>query len=395
MPYIRPVIRKIYYACLGLGDHFIRKFIRPGKDNAIKKVLVIRLDSLGDFILWLDAAKGLRNLYPSDSYEVILLGNREWIELAEGLPLFDEVWELDRLQFKMNPLYRWRLLGRIKQYGFDIVIHPTFSREYYYGDTIAYVSGAKERIGSEGDLSNITMREKKRSDRWYSRLVPASKTSLMEIERNTEFLRGLGLESFQPNMPEFPIKGNLPKWLGNEEPYYLIFPGASWSGKQWPVDNFVKLAALIHERTSWMGLICGSINETGLGQQLLEQAGNIVKNYVGKTSLSELAKMIAHAKFIVGNDSGAMHIAAAVRTPAVCILGGGHFGRFMPYRGVTTKNTQHLPVVAFHPMDCFNCNWHCIYSVLPGRPVPCVERVTVEQAWKEIENICQNQIALI
>src|SRR5689334_14397281 len=76
-------------------------------------VLVVRLDAIGDFVLWLDAARGLRCLYPANRYRLVLVGNALWTELAAVQPLFDEVIPIDTTRLNADGGYRrstWRLI---------------------------------------------------------------------------------------------------------------------------------------------------------------------------------------------------------------------------------------------------------------------------------------------
>ena len=63
----------------------------------------------------------------------------------------------------------------------------------------------------------------------------------------------------------------------------------------------------------------------------------------------------------VDERTSAMNIAAACGVAAVCILGGGHYGRFMPYE-VEQADGRPLPRAIIHQMSCFGCNWQCIYQ---------------------------------
>jgi len=87
----------------------------------------------------------------------------------------------------------------------------------------------------------------------------------------------------------------------------------------------------------------------------------------------------------VGNDTSAVHIAAAVGTPSVCILGGGHYGRFLPYATETDKQVSPIPVT--HQMDCFNCNWQCTQPHRKGDAAPCISNIQVNQVFEAIEKI--------
>ncbi|MCB0337186.1 MAG: hypothetical protein KDD62_12800, partial [Bdellovibrionales bacterium] len=77
-------------------------------------------------------------------------------------------------------------------------------------------------------------------------------------------------------------------------------------------------------------------------------------NLCGKTSLPQTAALLANAKIALGAETAGAHIAAAVKTPHVILLGGGHFGRFMPYSAYTSAVSL--------PLQCFACNWRCQFD---------------------------------
>ena len=119
---------------------------------------------------------------------------------------------------------------------------------------------------------------------------------------------------------------------------------------------------------------------------MMAAARSPLLNWVGRTSLPGLAAVLAHAELLVGNETSAIHVAAAVGTPAVCILGGGHYGRFMPYL-VEQRDGRPLPVAAVHRMGCFGCDWRCVYHPPREAPVPCIEQLTVEDVWAAVHGV--------
>jgi len=355
-----------------------------------KRVLLIRLDAIGDFILWLDAAKDLRKLYPQGQFELVLLGNERWTSLAQDLPYFDRVWSLNILRFINNSVYRFKMLRKVRQTGFDIVIQPTFSRVFLTGDQLLVSAGAGEKIAFQGDYSNIKPWQKRISDKWHTRIITSDNKPLMELVRNAEFMRGLGLKNFYADVPDLMVQAPLPESLRDAD-YYVLFPGAGFDMKRWPTSSFARLAQKIYQATGWLGIICGGKGEEVTGKELLERVNVPIQNWTGYTSLKELAVIINRAHLLVGNDTGAVHIAAAVSTPAVCILGGGHYGRFIPYQ-VEVGTAKPLPVPVTHEMDCFGCGWQCIYDVLSGEPVPCIKHISVEAVWKEVCMILEKKV---
>jgi len=371
---IKTVLRPVIMGLKCLLDTLFFLFNRGNKTTK-KSILIIRLDAIGDFVLWLDAAKELRQLYPKDTHRITLIANAAWAPLAELLPYFDDVWPIDRLAFYRNMPYRWKQLRKVRNTFFDIAIQPTFSREFLLGDSLIRICGANERIGSVSDLTNIRPWQKQISDRWYTWLVPASVEPLMELERNAEFLRGLGVKDYIARIAVLPTVAQLPSELRIDESYFILFPGASWSGRQWPIEHFAKVLNTLHQRTGWLGILCGSKGERELCAAVLTASGVHAVNMAGDTSLPEFAEVVRGARLLIGNETSAVHIAAAVNTPSVCILGGGHYGRFMPYCVEGKSN----PVAVINKLECFGCNWECAKIYEAGSSVPCISGVTVEQ----------------
>lgn len=346
--------------------------------NKTKKksnLLVVRLDAIGDFIIWLDSAKRYRQLYPDQ--KIILIANAAWADMAQGLPYWDEVWPVKLRDLVRKPFYRWELLRRVRKTHFSTAIQPTFSRILMHGDSLIRATHATQRIGSIGDTANISAGDKATSDLWYTRLLPATDLPLMELERNAEFNRSLGAGDQVASVGHLPVLADLPSALTDLGCYFVIFPGASWVGRMWPTLAFAAVARRLAQDHDWRLVVCGSQQEAALAEVVIRQAalpGAV--NLAGKTSLAEFAEVVRHAQCLIGNETSAVHIAAAVGTASVCVLGGGHFGRFMPY---TEAAKGMKPVAVYKSMPCFRCNWECNQANKDGGSVPCISGITVEQ----------------
>jgi ADP-heptose:LPS heptosyltransferase len=386
---LRTLLRDSFKLAVLLGDSTIIKSSGPAIRHRIKKVLIVRVDAIGDFVLWLDAAKQLRKIYPQDRYTITLLGNSTWAGLADKLPYWDEFLSLDRVKFERHVSYRWRFLRRIRDIRFDLAIQPNYFRDEYVGDTIVRASHAAERIGSAGEQYNINKVLKKYCDRWYTRLVPAELKPLTALERNAEFMRGLGLKNFSPSLPRLPFgKETLRRFPSLPSHYYILFPGAGQSIKRWPVNRFGELARLLYRTKKIKGVICGGLQDRILATKLASSVPDVpLYNMVGRTTLLQLFGLIAQADLVVSNDTSGVHFAAAAGTPAVCILGGGHYGLFLPYRLETQTDQSPLPRVVIHPMNCFGCNWRCRYSLKRGNPAPCIARISTDAVWEQVREL--------
>ncbi|MBW1746667.1 MAG: hypothetical protein JRG74_11105 [Deltaproteobacteria bacterium] len=127
-----------------------------------------------------------------------------------------------------------------------------------------------------------------------------------------------------------------------------------------------------------------------VGEALIAIMNIPAVNMADETDLTELVAIIKDAQFLLGNDTSAVHIATAVATPAFCLLGGGHYGRFMLY-DIENKTKKPHPVAIIHQMDCFSCNWRCRYFVEDGKPCPCIEKISVEEVFAALKPLLKKR----
>jgi ADP-heptose:LPS heptosyltransferase len=339
-------------------------------------VLLVKLDAIGDFIVWLGCSPQLRRRFVRE--RLILVCNQAVAHLAAASGHFDAVILLQPERFKTHWPYRLRMLRQIRREGCRTAIQPTYSRRFLLGESIIRCSGARKRIGSLGDNSNMSALEKRLADRWYTQLLPANPAPLSELERHQEFLHHLGVPSPSIELASLP-SAPWPEGVAKPSHSYLVlFPGAGAALRRWPPDRFAALAIALYHSHGLQPVICGSAADTPLGDAIAAHLANLaVINLCGATSLLELIGVIGDAQLLVANETSASHIAAATGTPSVCLLGGGHFGRFMPYPAAAP---QPHPVAVYQSMPCFHCNWQCIHPLEPEAPAPCLDAITVEMA---------------
>ena len=349
-------------------------------------VVVVRLDNIGDFILWLDGARAIRRAYPRPGHALTLVVSDTLQEFAVASGLFDDVIPVDRKRHFEDVSYRHKILRMIAVKHFETAINPTYSRNVWLDDLAIRASGATERMGHKGDVANANPLAKRIGDRWYTRMLAIEGHQKHELVRNWEFAR-----HFDPQLrlryPELePTMVERPGWLPpDSSAYYVLFPGSAWPIKQWPVDHFAELARKIHDRTGWHAYICGGTAEFSTAQDLIQRTGTLpIENACGRTGLAELAGVIAGASLVVTNDSSAIHFARALRRPAVAIVGGGQFGRFLPYPELPQQGRR-ISHCAYQSMPCYHCNWCCIHDRAADDPAPCITAVSVDQVWASVE----------
>ena len=353
--------------------------------NQKNGIVLIRLDGIGDFIIWLDSAKEYRQIYPNQ--KIVLVANSSWSDLASNLPYWDEVWSVNLSYLRSNLLYRWAMLRKIRRANFEIAIQPTYSRALLDGDSFIRASNAMQRIGSVGDSTNISLHDKAIGDKWYTKLISANPALLMELLRNSEFITNLAEINFNACMPVLSPRIRLSGSLGIQRRYAILFPGASWQGRRWSVKSFAKVAEYLSQKYYLSIVLCGSDSDRVLCQEIGDLVISKCFNIAGKTTLLELAEIIRNAELLIANETSAVHIAAAVSTPAICILGGGHYSRFLPYPDFIA-GIKPSPVIT--KMDCYGCNWQCSMEYKGFGPVPCIKNIDVDAVLELIDDMIKS-----
>jgi ADP-heptose:LPS heptosyltransferase len=340
--------------------------------------LLLRLDRLGDFIVWLGSgAREVAN-YARSRGPCIALVDSQWAELALRLDLFDEVWPLEVKRFLKNPLYRIAILLRLRKRGFDVVIQPRSSRSFLLEDLIVWTTQAPESIGNAGDDANTGAWLKRLSDRWYTRQIPLPSGEPQERRRNIAFARGLSGKA--PTAVEFEFDPDVGERLRLPENFFVVAPGAGAEGRIWPAARFTEIAARLHTHRGWLCVLVGTAQERVLAAPIKAALGENCRDFMGKLCLEDVGAVLERARLVIGNESSAAHFAAHVGTTAIVVLGGGHFGRFLP----RDDSSGSAPRPVYKPMDCFGCNWQCRYSVPKASPKPCIDRIGVEDVWHAV-----------
>lgn len=342
---------------------------------------IVRLDAIGDFVMWLPAGHALVGDLKAKKQPVVLIANALWASWAAELLGIDQVVLVDKKRFDCELGYRLQVLRQIHKLRLGRVVAPTYSRIPGDGnDTLVYASSATVRIGNRG------YRSQHRVAGWLRWLLNLGYTRVLspddmdskgmlrsEPEINAGFSLALGLpqKELVGRLTEDPTTV-LADMALTPKSYVVIIPGSSWGGKTWPVEHFAEIGREVSDR-GWTVIVSGSPNERALCEELATACGGI--NQAGCTSLAMLAKLIQGARLVIGNDSAGMHIAVAARTDSVCVMWGGSFGRFIPYAAdVLPAGLQARAV--FHRMPCFGCTGHCPLPTVHGK-VPCIASVTV------------------
>lgn len=342
-----------------------------------KVILVIRLDAIGDSIIWLDQAKEYRDAFPN--HKIVLFHDSRWKEIAKNLPFFDECIEFDRNRKDILRYYR-QILHKLNQYTYEKIFSPVFHRDPMLEDFFIRNTNAIEKIGyKKNSIDTI-------GDKYYTRLI-SSDGSIMELQRNAHFVRQTINPDFISHLPIIPFPLPDTKILTGIEQYAVFFVGAGNPLRSWPIEKFRQIIDYINCSTI---VFCGSNSDKSVFEgSCFNSSSKKIVTLFGQTTLIELISVIAKAELVISNDTSAAHIAIATRTPSIVLLGGGDEGQFHPYQADSISELEKsiLPRLVSSPdHSCFNCGWNCKYPLKNGR-WKCIADIQVSDVIKAIQNI--------
>ena len=308
-----------------------------------KTILLIRIDSIGDYILFRNFIKFLKESDKFQGYKFTLCGNRVWEELAINLDsnwVSEFIW-LDRDKFLHNIIYKISLLNIIHSKGFETVLNFAYSRELLFGDQIVKSSRATNRIG----ISSSPEKEKRTkifSNRFYTNLIQSSEGNKFEFYRNKELVEKLIEKEIFIRKASLDV--SKVKSIFNENtPHVVVFPGAKDFKRRWNVVSFSEVCKYLMNNYEYKILLAGSKDDIEMGNKINNLCGSSeIRNLCGTTSMLEFAKLISSATLLISNETSAVHFSAAVGTSFICISNGNHFGRFNPYPDEVFNKGQYI-----------------------------------------------------
>jgi len=350
----------------------VRLFVPRGRSGGS---LVLKIDALGDLFIWMSSGIADVAQFACTAGSTALIARRELAEFISSFGLFDEVIPLDTKRFDKDLRYRWKFLAGIRRRGYDQVLQMRIARQFTLEDSIVRAAGVPA-TGPVGDRSNLPDWEAAIGDRYYKPLITFAmqEHEMLRNRKVTKALTGKAPRRFEIDL------SNAKRPEGVSADYFILAPGAGWSSRKWPVENFITVARSI---TGLQCVVTGTVSERAEGNAIAFAVGGL--NLCGEIDLTDLIALVKGARFVLANESGLSHVAGYCDTPSVSILGGGHYGWFMPYP--EECGLKFSPRSVSYVMPCYNCNWQCRLPHRIGGPVPCIEAVSVSSVCAAIKEI--------
>jgi ADP-heptose:LPS heptosyltransferase len=138
--------------------------------------------------------------------------------------------------------------------------------------------------------------------------------------------------------------------------------------RSWGLDNYRDLCNSINDKI----ILLGTNNE--LSSLEFVRAGRPNIKTITVLKLSQISAVLSKCLIFIGNDSGLTHLAHQLGRPMIAIIGGGKFGKFFPYK------ERDDALFLYNKLDCFGCNWKCIYD-----KKYCLTEIKVDQVMNSIK----------
>ncbi len=293
-------LRKILKTCLFVLVTTIDNLIkRKSEVKAVNsnKLLIVKIDGIGDYILFRNFLKLIKESGKFKNYSITLCANIINKDIAEQYDkefVNEFIW-IEPIKLATNLKYRKSIKQIFLTKNFDYAIQPTLSRQSLIGDSIIKFSSAQKKIGSSSDMNNISTFELLFTDKYFDRLINVSEQTEFEFIQNKKFFSSLTESTINISVPY--INTDKPNHYGK---YILITPGSGSKRRQWALEKYRQL---ISNYPNYTFIISGSLNDLELSNKISENFLNVI-NITGKYKLNELVGLIHNSLLLVSGDTG-------------------------------------------------------------------------------------------
>jgi heptosyltransferase-1 len=274
-----------------------------------ERILIVKPSSLGDIIHSLAVLNAIKS---RGEYIVDWVVASGFEGILEGHPMIRRLWIIEKSRWQ-PPAGLWRfprdillLSRRLKAEKYSVVIDL---QGLFRSGLITFLSGAPVRVGFSDAREGSPL--------FYNRSLSGGR-DLHAVERYLRLLRLIGIDTEEVRFPMPPIEDKLPITV----PYYIVVPGARWQSKRWLPEYFGEtIYALSRLIPKLKAVLVGGAEDRGVSEEVRAYSTTECIDLTGKTTLKQLMQLIRGASFVITNDSGPMHLAAAYGIPVFAIFG--------------------------------------------------------------------------
>lgn len=339
----------------------------------IRKVLVIRLGSIGDIVLTTPVLRALKGGFPKAKICTIVKG--EYVQILEGNPHVDEIITVDTRGEHKGFWRLVRLAKALRREGFDLVVDLHANLRSLL---ISSLVGGRRKI-------RYRKRWLQRRAMVYLKGFPVKSRHTVDLYLET--LRPLGIEAIH-RLPEvsladedFRFAQGLLNAEGAKGGELLIGinPGAKWPTKRWTAEGFSALGDLLIEKYGARVIVFRDGTNSRFVAQVLSGMAHRPITPPERLSLGQLTALIGNCRLLVTNDSGPMHLAVGRGVPVVAMFGPTH-----PKLGFFPLGER--DIVLSKELNCSPCSLHGRRKCHKGVR-ECMELITVDEVISAVDGI--------
>ena len=324
----------------------------------VKRVLVVRLRSIGDTVLATPSLIALRRFLPEAQIDILL---EDWVApLLEGFDAVDNVLTVSRKSKKS----RFAAARRIRKNKYDVAFN------LHGGTTATFfvrASGAKHRVGSSNFSYSFL----------YNHLLSSAsyfwqKEFTHSAEQQLALLGFVGVPVEDKPKSRLNVNPNFKFQISN---YALLHPVAAFDTKQWATENFARIAEYLSAKD--LQIVAVATKKEREVLENLQKLSNVPITIFDDLNLPEITTLVSRARIFVGNDSGIAHIAAAVQTPSIVIFGSSNRNHWRPWTDAPNE-------IVYENLPCQPCAGYfcrefdapkCILSVKTESVIEAIEKI--------------------
>ena len=289
------------------------------------KRLIIGPAWVGDMVMAQALAKRLKHF--DQEGEIHIVAPAATLPLVARMEQISRGWLLDITHGRFDLAKRWHLAKQLKAERFDeaLILPRSFKAA-----VIPFLAGIRHRKGAIGEMRFGLINHPIASDKSVGRTVD----EFVSFARNGPLMPG---EQPRLSAHEIPTEKRKAFGLVPGKISVALCPGAEYgSAKRWPARHFASLAQNLARRDISC-ILLGGPKERALGQAISQAATSpLVVDLTGKTTLLEVVDLLGQADMVVSNDSGLMHVAAALERPIIALYGSSSPERTPPLSGQAT-----------------------------------------------------------
>jgi len=333
----------------------------------MQSILIIAPNWIGDAVSTQPLLANLKALYPNSKIDILA---SNWV--APVYRACSEVHEVIEAKFEHQKL-QWNLRKQLakvieaKNYQACFVLPNSFKSAL-----IPWLANIPFRIGYRGELRfgliNLALDNPSKVNR------PPMVEHYLALSQLLKDDESIHLDKLVPKLnvsgaAKQQVEQKLQVANINSDSIYVICPGAEYGpSKRWPTEHFAVLAQqLITQNSNNQIIVLGSKSDHSLAQEITSQGQQVsnIYNWCGNTSLDEAIALIGMSQAVVSNDSGLMHIAAALKIPQVAIFGSSDPAHTPPLSDRAKIMWLNMSCSPCHKRVCPLGHLRCLKDILP------------------------------